>query len=388
MTTPLPDERYPTLADLEDVAKGRIPHFAWEYLDSGTGRESIVRLNEAGFDNVRMIPRFMRGELKPEIETKLFGETYSAPFGIAPIGFTSLMWPGGEQILAKTASEFNIPYCLSTVAADSIENCGPVAGGNGWFQLYPPKDKNIREDLLNRAKSAGFKTLVITVDLPYPSMRERQRRAGLSMPQKITPSILLQILQRPKWAAATAARGKPEFANLTSYVKSDEIGDIYTFVGTQLIADIDWEYIKEVREIWDGPLVLKGTLSAHEAQETVKAGIDGVWVSNHGGRQFDPAPTSISVLPEIVEAVNGKAKILFDSGVRSGADVLRAQRLGADFVFLGRPFIHGIAALGDKGGKQVYEILFRDIVNNMQQLGVNSVKELMEIEIRLTPDGR
>ncbi len=381
MTNPLPDERYPTLADLEGVAKGRMPHFAWEYLDSGTGRESLVHRNETEFDNIRMIPRFMRGELNPTTETKLFGETYSAPFGIAPIGFTSLMWPGGEQILAKTAAEFNIPFCLSTVAADSMENCGPVAKGNGWFQLYPPKDKEIRGDLIKRAKSAGFKTLVVTVDLPYPSMRERQRRAGLSMPQKITPSILMQILQRPKWASATASRGKPEFSNLTKYVKNDEIGDIYTFVGTQLIADIDWDYIKEVRELWDGPVVLKGTLSAEEALDTVKVGIDGVWVSNHGGRQFDPAPTSISVLPDIVEAVNGKATILFDSGVRSGADILRAQRLGADFVFLGRPFIHGIAALGDMGGRQVYEILFRDIVNNMQQLGVNSFEELMQVEI-------
>lgn len=328
----------------------------------------------------------MKGELNVDMTTELFGQAYSAPIGIPPIGYTSMMWPGAEQILARTARDNKIVHCLSTMAADTPENCGPIAGEYGWFQLYPPRDRSIRDDLLRRVKDSGYNTLVVTCDVPAPSMRERQRRAGISIPPKMTPTILYRILKRPEWALRTLKRGKPTFSVMEKYVGGDEqmsFSNIVDFVGQELGGCLDWQYLEEVREIWDGPLVLKGVMSIEDAEEAVRRGCDGIWVSNHGGRQFDAAPAAIEVLPEIAKAVGDSAKIIFDSGCRTANDILRAIALGADFVFLGRAFIYGTCALGDKGGQHVYDLLYADLLNNMQQLGIEQIKEVREREVRI-----
>ncbi len=377
----LPDDRYPAISDLAKRAKKSIPLFAWEYLDSATGEEAAMYRNEDALGKITLVPRFMKGKINPDPKTSLFGVDFSAPFGIPPIGYTSLMWPGAEQILARTAAKNQIPHCLSTVASDTPENCGPLSGDYGWFQLYPPRREEIRKDIIKRAKDSGYHTLVVTADVPWPSMRERQRRAGITIPPKTTPKILYRVLKRPEWMIKTLLRGKPTFSVMEKYVEDGAFNDIVNFVGNELGGCLDWDYFKQVRDMWDGPLVLKGVLSADDAKLAVKAGADGVWVSNHGGRQFEAAPAPITVLPEIVKAVNGKANIIFDSGVRSGNDIMRALRLGADFVFVGRPFIYGVAALAEKGGDHVYSLLYHDMINNMHQLGIESLEELSDIEV-------
>jgi len=377
----LPDDRYPAISDLRRKAKKRIPFFAWEYLDSATGEEAAMFRNAEALNNITLVPRFMKGVMNPSTEAKLFDKVFSAPFGIPPIGYTSLMWPHAEKIFARTAAKHNIPHCLSTVASDTPENCGPIADGNGWFQLYPPRREDLRKDIIQRAKDSGYSAFVVTADVPWASMRERQRRAGITIPPKLTPKILFQIMQRPEWALKTLMRGKPNFAVMEKYVQGEDLADFVDFVRSELGGVLDWDYFKKVRDQWDGPLILKGILSTEDAKLAVKAGADAIWVSNHGGRQFEAAPAAIDVLPEIVRAVEGKAKILFDSGVRSGGDIVKAIALGADFVFLGRAFMYGISALGEKGGDHVYELLYHDLINNMHQLGVETLEELRGVKI-------
>ena len=381
---PLPDDRYPAISDLRKKAYKKMPYFAWEYLDSGTGEEAAMYRNADALGAITIVPKFMKGQIDPNTETELFGKTFSAPIGIPPIGYSSLLWPGAEQILAKTARDKNIVHCLSTVAADTPENCGPISGENGWFQLYPPRKPDVRADLLKRVKDSGYHTLAVTCDVPAPSMRERQRRAGISIPPKMTPKVIYRAAIRPEWTMKTLQRGSPTFAIMEKYVgEGAHFANIIDYVGQELGGCLDWEYLKEVRDLWDGPMVLKGVLSADDAKEAVKCGCDGIWVSNHGGRQFEAAPAPIEVLPEITRAVGKKTKIIFDSGCRSANDILRAIALGADFVFLGRAFIYGVAALAEKGGDHVNDLLHADLINNMHQLGIEKLEDVRKREVRI-----
>ncbi len=372
---------YPRIDDLALKAKRRIPKVAWEYLESGTGDEHLLYRNAQAFQEIRFLPRFCKGELYADATTTLFGKTYAAPIGMAPVGLTGLMWPRIEHYLAATAQRMQIPYCLSTVATETPETVGPAVGEMGWFQLYPPKDAEIRDSLLERAKNAGFHTLVITADVPMASRRERSRKAGVSVPPKITPKMLWQGITHPVWSYHTLLRGLPRLRSVEHYTNNTDMKFVSGFVGNRLGGTLDWQYCQKVKELWKGPVVLKGILHPKDAEQAVAIGLDGVYVSNHGARQFNGGITSIEALPDIVKAVNGKVPVLFDSGVRSGLDVMRAISLGADFVFLGRAFVWGVAALGKYGGDHAAHILIDDLKNNMVQLGVKTIPELKEIAV-------
>lgn len=361
--------RYPAIEDLARKARRRIPRVAWEYLEAGTGRESLTRRNIEAFDRLSFTPRFCKGPLQPDVSTSLFGTEYAAPFGIAPVGLTGLLWPRMECYLAETARAYGIPYTLSTVATETPETVGPLVGEMGWFQLYPPKDKQLRQALLQRAADAGFRTLLVTADVPMASRRERTKRAGLQMPPKITPRLLWQGLTHPAWSLATLRRGLPRLRTIEAYTDYRNMKFVSGYVGNRLGGTLDWDYCRILKEEWPGPVVLKGILHPADAEQAVAIGLDGVLVSNHGGRQFDGAPAAIDALPDIVRAVGKDTAILFDSGVRTGLDILRALSLGADFVLLGRAFVYGVAALGRYGGHQVAEILLDDLKNNLVQLG-------------------
>lgn len=357
-----------------------MPKVAWEYLDSGTGDESLLRANQKSFENVQFLPRFCKGPLEAQIGTTLFGQNYSAPIGIAPVGLTGLMWPKVEHHLAVTAKRMEIPYCLSTVATETPETVGQRVGEMGWFQLYPPKDKEVRDSLLQRAQDSGFNVLVVTADVPMASRRERSKKAGLSIPPKITPKLLWEGITHPVWSYHTLRRGLPRLRTVEHYTNNSAMKFVSGFVGNRLGGTLDWDYCQELKETWRGPVVLKGILHPKDAQKAMDIGLDGIYVSNHGARQFNGAIPAIEALPEIVKTVNGKVPILFDSGIRSGLDVMRALYLGADFVLAGRPFIHGVAALGKFGGDHVANILIDDLKNNMVQLGVKDLKELRKAQ--------
>jgi len=368
--------RYPSIEDLRRRAKGRIPHFAWEYIDSGTGADECMRRNRAALQAVTLVPEFMKGAFEPQLTTRLFNTDYAVPFGVSPVGLTALMWPRAERILARAAARHRFPYTLSTAATEAPETIGPLAEGMGWFQLYPPRRTDIRQDLIARARDSGFTTLLVTADVPVASRRERQVRAGVVVPPKITPRMLYRCMVRPTWSLATLVAGSPRFRGLEKYIDGSDMRDMLSFIGQELGGSLDWAYLEAVRQEWDGPLVLKGILTTAEAERAAAIGFDGVMVSNHGGRQFDGAPAAIDVLPAIAEAVGQRTKILFDSGVRGGLDIARALALGADFVLMGRAFMYGVAALGRRGGDHVAELLKADLINNMTQLGCATLDQL------------
>lgn len=372
----------PSIPDLERRARRRIPHFAWEYLASGTGDDVTVGHNRDALDAVRFLPQLMKGPLDPSIETELFGVRYAAPVGIAPIGLTGLIWPGADEALATTAARRRVPYVLSTVATERPEVAGPNADGMGWFQLYPPRDETIRADLLARVARSGFTTLVVTADVPAPSQRERQRKARVRVPPKIGPVLAWQAATRPAWTLALLRQGMPRFRALEDYIDRATMQKTAGFVGANLGGTLSFDYLAEVRELWSGPLVVKGVLDPDDARRCVDVGADAVLVSNHGGRQLDAAPASIDMLPEVVAAVGDQVPVLFDSGVRSGLDVARALAFGASFVFCGRAFMFGLGAVGPSGVDHALQILTEGLRNVMVQTGCSRTEELTD---RLLP---
>jgi L-lactate dehydrogenase (cytochrome) len=288
---------------------------------------------------------------------------------------SGLIWPDAERLLARCAVESGIPYCLSTVASRTPEEVGPSAGDRGWFQLYPPRDPGILSDMLARVRNAGFHTLVLTADVPVASRRERQRRGGLTQPPRLTPRLMLQTASCPAWALGTLRQGMPRMRFVESY--SDVKGALPStaHVGYLLRTSPDWDYFRRLRDAWDGPLLVKGVLHGPDAKALVSEGADGVWVSNHAGRQFEAAPASLDALPEVRAAVGPEVPVIFDSGIASGTDILRAMALGADFVMLGRAFHYGLAAFGAAGAAQVVHILTEGLRADMGQLGLTRPAE-------------
>ncbi len=376
--------RFPAVSDLHARARRRVPRFAWEFVDSGTGEDEALRRNREALGAVTLVPRFMQGAFEPDVATTLFGTRYAAPFGVSPVGMSGLIWPGTDRILARAAARHRIPFAMSTAANETPETIGELTNGMGWYQLYPPRNSNMRRDLLERAKAAGLTTLLLTVDVPVISRRERQIRAGVGAGFRITPRTVLECLRNPSWTAAVLRNGVPTLAGLQRYAPSDDMQRFLAFVGKELNGTLDWDYVATVRREWDGPMVLKGILDPADARRAVERGVDGIMVSNHGARQLDVAPSSIAALPAIAEAVHGRASVLFDSGVRSGGDIARALALGADFVLLGRAFMFGVAALGEAGGDHTMKLLKADLENTMSNLGCATTDALRE---RVSPEG-
>ncbi len=372
--------KYPAVSDLQKRAKTRLPLVAWEYLDMGTGEDVAVSRNRSRMNQVTIAPQFLMGKQTQDTSTELFGHHYAFPFGVAPVGLTGLMWPNAEKIIARAAKRYQFPYCLSTAATQTPEKIGKLVGNMGWFQLYPPKEMDICKDLLKRAKSSGFHTLVVTADVPAASRRERTTRAGLRMPPSVTPYFVWQALKHPAWTAATLRAGLPRLRTVEKYAKATSIKNAARFVGNEFGGTLSWDYLKEIRDQWDGPIIVKGLLHPDDADKAIAIGIEGICVSNHGGRQLDGAPAAVDALVTIAERVNGRAKIVFDSGVRSGMDVIRALALGADFVLLGRAFMFGVSAFGKRGGSHVAEILKADLIANMANLSVTSVAEIKALD--------
>lgn len=371
------DHAYPSISDLARRARRRIPHFVWEYLDSGTGDDDAHHRNHAALDAIRLMPAVLEGEPETDLSVTLFGHRYALPFGVAPVGMSGLMWPGGEHLLCDAACAANIPYCLSSMATKSPEDMKDRTGDVGWFQLYAPGEPDIRRDFLKRARDAGFRVMVLTLDVPGASRRERQRRADIRQPPAITPRIALQCALRPRWSIEILrSGGKPTLATLAKYgdVRSPRPGTDH--LGYRLRTSPDWEYLRAVRAEWEGPLVVKGLMDPAPVRRILEEGVDALWVSNHGGRQLDAAPAAIDALPAIRAAAGPDIPILFDSGIRSGTDILRAIAMGADFTFLGRAFHYGIAALGAAGGAHVIRILEDSLRADMVQMGLARPEEV------------
>ncbi|MFN0176423.1 MAG: alpha-hydroxy-acid oxidizing protein [Saprospiraceae bacterium] len=368
---------YPSIEDLRKRAQLRIPRFAFEYLDGGCNEDVNLHKNTAELRAVELKPYYLNKHSSSDLKTELFGHVYDAPFGIAPVGLQGLMWPNAPEILAKAAVAHNIPFILSTVTTSSIERIGELTEGKFWFQLYHPADNVLRDDLLDRAEAAGCKVLVILCDVPTFGYRPRDIRNGLAMPPKMTLRNMMQILGKPNWAIQTLLHGQPNFANMKKYMpKNLDMKQLGVYMNQTFSGRMTEEKIAPIRERWKGKIILKGVASEEDTAQAIRLGLDGIIVSNHGGRQLDAGQSSIQSLAPIIKKYAGQIKIMVDSGIRSGPDVARALASGAEFAFLGRSFMYGVAALGKSGGDHTIAILKTQLKQVMEQIGCEQVTDL------------
>ena len=371
------NSKFPDITDLKRQAKKRIPGFAFDYLEGGCMEEIGVQRNRTDIEAVQLRSELLKPFSGSDLSVELFGHKYSAPFGIAPVGLQGLMWPKSPEILAKAAAEKNIPYILSTVSSSSLERIAEVSEGKAWFQLYNPTDSMIRKDLLNRISTAQYSVLVVTVDVPTFGFRPRDIRNGLAMPPKMTVTNILQMLSRPKWLIETILAGKPEMETLKPYMPKDMPTDeLAAFMNKTVMGRVDIEGLKPIREQWKGPLVIKGLINELDVEAAIALGADAVVISNHGARQLDVGESPVAPLQRISRKYGNKIKIFMDSGLRSGSNIACALASGADFTFMGRPFVYGVGALGDKGGVHTINSLTLQLTQIMNQLGCSKVEDL------------
>ncbi len=354
-----------------------MPKFAFDYLEGGCNEEIGVLRNRTDIQAVQLRSRLLKPFHGSKLETTLFGHTYAAPFGIAPIGLQGLMWPKAPEILARAAAALNVPYVLSTVSSSSLERIAEIAQGNAWFQLYNPTDTTVRTHLLNRIKTAQYKVLVVTVDVPTFGFRPRDLRNGLSMPPKMSIRNVLQMLAKPSWTLQTLLAGKPEMQTLKPYMpKNMPIDGLAEFMNKTVMGRVDIEGLKPIRDFWQGPLVIKGLMCEDDVQAAIALGADAVVMSNHGARQLDVGESPVRPLQEVAQKYSGQINLFMDSGLRTGSNIACALASGADFTFLGRSFVYGVAALGQQGGVHTINSLKIQLKQVMDQLGCASPEDL------------
>lgn len=363
------NSRYPAIDDLIKKAKRKIPRFAFEYLDGGCNEDVNLHKNTAELRAVELIPYYLQNYKPSDLRTELFGHVYDAPFGIAPVGLQGLMWPNAPEILARAAFEHNIPFILSTVTTSSIERIAEITEGRAWFQLYHPAENDIRDSIISRAAAAQLPVLVILSDVPTFGYRPRDIRNGLAMPPKMTLQNILQIMGKPEWALKTLIHGQPAFATMKQYMpKGLNMRQLGLYMNKTFSGRLNEEKIKPIRDMWKGKLVIKGVASEEDTETAIKLGLDGIIVSNHGGRQLDAGQSTIHSLQPIVKNYKNKIKIMMDSGIRTGPDIARTLASGAEFAFLGRTFMYSVAALGDEGGNHAISILKMQVQQVMEQV--------------------
>lgn len=382
--TPSADElelmrAYPTAMDLRARAKRLMPRFAFEYMDGGAGDDLGIRRNWAALEAVELAPRYGRVVKPPACAATLFGQSYSAPVGISPIGGPGTAFPGAETYLAKAAQAARVPYTLGVLSGIDVERAAQIAPDVLWFQLYRfhREGHRIGLDLARRAAAAGVKALVLTIDTPSRTTRPREIRSGIVNPFKMTTRLRLDALTSPRWLSSMLRNGIPRFASLAPYMKPNpSLAEAAAFIRQESGGAFTWDEIARYRDVWRGPLILKGVLHPADARRAIDMGVDGLFVTNHGGRQIDALPTSIDALPAIAAESAGRATLIFDSGVRSGVDAARAIALGADAAFAGKVFLWSLGALGERGPAHLINVLTEDLRAAMGQLGCFEVSGL------------
>ncbi len=371
------NSKYPSVDDLREKARKRVPRFAFEYLDGGCNSDVSLARNTSEIREVQLQPRYLRNYGESSTKTKVLGMEFDAPFGIAPVGLQGLMWPNAPEILAKSALKHNVPFVLSTVTTMSIERASELTEGNAWFQLYNPVEDNISNDIIDRAEAAGCPVLVLLCDVPTFGYRPRDIRNGLALPPKMSVNNILQILGKPSWAYNTLKHGQPTFETLKPYTPEGlNLKELGKFMDKTFSGRLNAEKIKPIRDRWKGKLVLKGVASEQDTIDAIKMGFDGIILSNHGGRQLDAAQSTIKTLHDVVNKYSDQIEIMMDSGLRSGPDIACAMASGAKFTFMGRSFMYGAAALGNKGGDHTIAMMKRQFKQVMDQLCCERVEDL------------
>ena len=352
--------------DARRLARLKMPRLVFDYIDGAAGDEGANLRNQDHLARIKMLPRVLVNVDEKQLTRKCLGSQWGLPFGIAPMGMCNLTHPKGDRLLAQAASRLNIPHCLSTMSSSSIEDVGKWANGNAWFQLYMGQSEEQAMSLVERAKKSGYQNLILTVDVPEVAPRRRDMRNGFKSPLKIGPRQFMDFALHPLWSIPTLIAGAPSLGNFAE-------GEFDRDAKRGLA---DWYFLDRLRAEWQGKLIVKGVLSPEDAVRMRDAGVDGVYVSNHGGRQLGSAPAAIDQLPKIRAAVGEELALIFDSGIRDGESVVKALAMGADFVMLGRSLLYGMGANGGQGLDRILQLLVNEIELTLAQLGCADIENV------------
>lgn len=370
-------DRYLTIDDLKRAAKRRVPKQFFDYADSGAWTEQTYRANEEDFQKITLRQRVAVNLENRSLATTMLGQPVSMPVAIAPVGSTGMQSPDGEIKAARAAEKAGIPFTLSTMAICSIEDIAENTSKPFWFQLYVMRDRKFVNGLIDRARAAKCSALVLTMDLQILGQRHKDVRNGLLVPPKFTPKFMFEIARKPRWAFGMLGTKRRTFRNIHGHVtEATNLRSLSQWTRTQFDLTLNWKDVGWIKDRFGGPVIVKGVMDPEDAQQAVDAGADAIIVSNHGGRQLDGAPSTIRVLPEIVDAVGSKTEVYMDGGIRSGQDVLKAVALGAKSTFIGRAMNYGLGAGGEAGVTRALDIIRAEMDTTMALMGERDIKNI------------
>ena len=363
--------------DLKKLSKKKLPKMFYDYIDTGAYSGKTYEDNENDFRKIKLKQRVGINIKSRNLKTTILGRSYDLPLGLAPVGMGGMMYPDGEVVVAKVASQMNIPYVLSTMSICSIEQVAMHSKNNLWFQLYVMKDKEFVKNIIKRAKAAKCQALVITMDLPILAQRHNDIRNGLSAPPKLGIKQFLQLIQKPEWCFKMLRTKNRTFGNILGHAKGvTNLASIVSWTNEQFDQELTWDYIKWLKKEWGGITILKGIMDVEDAQMALSLGVEGIIVSNHGGRQLDGTLSSILALEKITKICGSKLEVYLDGGVRSGTDLVKAKALGAKAIFVGRPYLYGLSAMGREGVKAMVNIFQKEMDITLALCGETNINNL------------
>ena len=365
------------IQDLKRIYERRVPRMFFDYAESGSWTEQTFRENTSDFEQIRLRQRVAVDMSGRSTAAKMIGEEVSMPVALAPVGLTGMQHADGEIKAAKAAEAFGVPFTLSTMSINSIEDVAEATSKPFWFQLYTMNDEDYVRRLIQRAKDANCSALVITLDLQILGQRHKDLKNGLSAPPKLTPKTIANLMTKWAWGIEMLGAKRREFGNIVGHVEGiSDASSLGAWTSEQFDLSLDWGKIAKLKEMWGGKVILKGILDAEDAKMAVKVGADAIVVSNHGGRQLDGALSSIRMLPQILDAVGGEVEVILDSGIRSGQDVLKSLAMGADGTMIGRAFVYGLGAMGQKGVTTALEVIQKELDTTMALCGERDIANL------------
>tara|TARA_Y100001970_G_C14208505_1_gene845474 strand:+ start:469 stop:1632 length:1164 start_codon:yes stop_codon:yes gene_type:complete len=367
----LPSQKIFSIKDARELSRKRLPKLVFDFIDGASGDEKLAEINSIALDQIRLEPKVLRNVEKRSLKKKVLGYEFDFPFGFAPMGMTNLSWPGADSMLAAESARNNIPTCVSMASTTTLEKMYELSQGHSWMQLYIFQDENFVMELLDRAKNTGYEVAILTVDVPVLSRRTRDDKNGFSYPFKIGPKQFFDFATHPTWSLSTLLSGIPKPMNYVTSKSGDGI-----FKRKESRGTTDWDTLKRVRDKWKGKLIIKGVMSPDDAKQIKEAGADAIQVSNHGGRQLDSATAAINMLPLIRKSVGVDFPLIFDSGIRSGSDIVRALAFGADYAMIGRPVMYAMGADGKKGLRRIVEIIKEEASTTLGLVGLNDINDV------------
>ena len=367
----LPSQKIFSIKDARDLSRKRLPKLVFDFIDGASGDEKLAEINSIALDQIRLEPKVLRNVEKRSLKKKVLNYEFDFPFGFAPMGMTNLSWPKADSMLAAESARNNIPTCVSMASTTTLEKMYELSEGHSWMQLYIFQDENFVMELLDRAKNTGYEVAILTVDVPVLSRRTRDDKNGFAYPFKIGPKQFFDFATHPTWSLSTLLSGIPKPMNYVTSKSGDGI-----FKRKESRGTTDWDTLKRVRDKWKGKLVIKGVMSPDDAIKIKEAGADAIQVSNHGGRQLDSATAAINMLPLIRKSVGSDFPLIFDSGIRSGSDIVRALAFGADYTMIGRPVMYAMGADGKKGLRRIVEIMKEEVSTTLGLVGLNDINDV------------